>query len=53
MPAAQTTLSFRPDKACERGQLKIEADEWFVDFDTQRSLTELRDRLLEETFANE
>jgi flagellar biosynthesis/type III secretory pathway protein FliH len=47
------TLTFRPEKTCERGQLKIEADEWFIEFDTQRSLTELRERLLEETFANE
>jgi flagellar biosynthesis/type III secretory pathway protein FliH len=46
-------FTFRPDKACERGQLKIEVDERFIDFDTQRSLMELRDRLLEETFANE
>jgi flagellar biosynthesis/type III secretory pathway protein FliH len=50
---ARTVLTFRADKACERGQLKVEADEWFVEFDTQRSLTELRDRLQEETFANE
>jgi flagellar biosynthesis/type III secretory pathway protein FliH len=48
-----STLTFRPEKGCERGQVKIEADDWFIDFDTQRSLTELRDRLLEETFANE
>ena len=39
-------LTFRAEKACERGQVKIEADEWFIEFDTQRSLTELRDRLL-------
>jgi flagellar biosynthesis/type III secretory pathway protein FliH len=50
---SRTALTFRTEKACERGQLKIEADDWFVEFDTQRSLTELRDRLLEETFANE
>lgn len=53
LPTPQTALTFRAEKACERGQLKIEADEWFVEFDTQRSLMELRDRLLEETFANE
>ena len=46
-------LTLRPEKACERGQVKIEADEWFIEFDTQRSLAELRERLLEETFANE
>src|ERR1700722_3522220 len=48
LAAFQSALTFRADKACERGQLKIEADEWFVEWDTQRSLTELRDRLLEE-----
>ena len=53
LTAFQSALTFRADKACARGQLKIEADEWFVEWDTQRSLTELRDRLLEETFAHE
>ncbi len=51
--SAAAMLTYRPEKTCERGQLKVEADEWFIDFDTQRSLTELRDRLLEESFANE
>jgi hypothetical protein len=46
-------FTFRPEKVGARGQLKIEADEWFIEFDTQRSLAELRDRLLEETFTNE
>ena len=46
-------LTFRPEKGGSRGQLKIEADEWFVEWDTQRSVAELRDALLEETFADE
>jgi flagellar biosynthesis/type III secretory pathway protein FliH len=50
---AGSAFTFRAEKACERGQVKIEADDWFIEFDTQRSLTELRERLLEETFANE
>jgi flagellar biosynthesis/type III secretory pathway protein FliH len=53
LAASRSELTFRTEKACGRGQLKIEADEWFIEWDTQRSLTELRDRLLEETFANE
>ena len=53
LKAAQDTLTLRPEKGCERGQVKIEAGECFAEWDTQRSLTELRERLLEETFANE
>jgi flagellar biosynthesis/type III secretory pathway protein FliH len=49
----RSALTFRAVKSGVRGVLKIEADDWFVQWDTQRSLTELRDRLLEETFANE
>ncbi len=44
-------LHFRPDETCERGRFKIESDDWFVEWDTQRCLTELRSALLEELFA--
>ena len=49
----RTMLTFRPERDGRRGVLKVEADEWFVEWDTQRSLADLRDALLEETFADE
>lgn len=52
-PATEIVLTFRPDVTCPRGQLKIEADDWFAEFDTERALTELRDRLREVAFASE
>jgi flagellar biosynthesis/type III secretory pathway protein FliH len=45
-------LKFRNEEAGERGKFKIEATDWFVEWDTQRCLTELRSALLEETFAD-
>lgn len=47
---AEPAISFRAEPGCERGKVKIDANDWFVDFDTQRSLSDLRDRLLEEVF---
>ena len=44
-------LHFRPDETGVRGRFKMESDDWFVEWDTQRSLAELRTALLEETFA--
>ncbi len=35
-------MTFRPEETLQRGQLKLEADEWFVDWDTHRCLAELR-----------
>lgn len=46
-------LTFRAETTYERGQLRLESDEWFIDWDTRRALAELRDALLEETFADE
>ena len=44
-------LRFRPDETCARGRFKIESDDWFMEWDTQRCLTEMRTALLEEIFA--
>jgi flagellar biosynthesis/type III secretory pathway protein FliH len=52
VPSVQADLAFRVEKGRMRGQLKIETEDLFVDFDPQRSLNELRERLLEETFAD-
>jgi flagellar biosynthesis/type III secretory pathway protein FliH len=46
-------LTLRPDESCVRGQLKLEADDWFIEWDTQRSLAEMRAALLDETFTDE
>ena len=46
-------LTFRHDEGCERGQLKVEADDWFIEWDTPRCLAEMRAALLEETFMDE
>jgi flagellar biosynthesis/type III secretory pathway protein FliH len=46
-------LTFRAEDNLKRGQLKLEADEWFAEWDTQRSLAELRAALLEQTFGDE
>ncbi len=46
-------LTFREDEACVRGQLRVEADDWFIDWDTPRSLAEIRAALLDETFTDE
>lgn len=45
-------LSFHAEKDACRGELKLEADEWFVEWDTQRSLAELRESLSQEIFAD-
>ena len=39
----QQVLTFRQEKPLPRGQLEVEADEWFIEWDTQRSLAELRE----------
>ena len=46
------SLTFQADDACERGRLKLEADDLFVEWDTQRSLVELRGLLLDEIFTD-
>ncbi len=46
-------LTFRPEETLQRGQFKLEADEWFIEWDTARSLADLRAALLEETFTDE
>jgi flagellar biosynthesis/type III secretory pathway protein FliH len=46
-------LTLRQDEGCVRGQLKLEADDWFIEWDTQRSLAEMRAALLDETFMDE
>ena len=46
-------LAFHPEKGAGRGELKLDADEWFVEWDTQRSLAELRGALIDEVFADE
>jgi flagellar biosynthesis/type III secretory pathway protein FliH len=44
-------LSFQRDDACPRGRLKLETDELFLEWDTQRSLAEVRHALLEEIYT--
>jgi flagellar biosynthesis/type III secretory pathway protein FliH len=52
MPERSTELlAFHPDESCPRGRLKLETDELFIEWDTQRSLTEIRGVLLEETYS--
>jgi flagellar biosynthesis/type III secretory pathway protein FliH len=46
-------LTLRQDEGCGRGQMKLEADDWFIEWDTQRSLAELRAALIDETFTDE
>ena len=46
-------LKLRPDSNLERGRLKLESDEWFVEWDTNRALAELRGVLLEEIVTEE
>ena len=46
--ADRPALKLRPDPSVERGRLKLESDEWFVEWDTNRALAELRYVLLEE-----
>jgi flagellar biosynthesis/type III secretory pathway protein FliH len=52
-PSHRDLLKFRADETCERGRFKVESPDWFVEWDTQRALKELRTALLEETFAEE
>ena len=46
-------LTFRPEATLKRGQFKLEADEWFTEWDTNRALADLRAALMEETFTDE
>jgi hypothetical protein len=45
-------LTFEADPSFQRGRVKLEADEMFVDWDPQRSLAELRNLLLEAASAD-
>jgi flagellar biosynthesis/type III secretory pathway protein FliH len=49
----RTLLTFRREDTFQRGHWKLEADDWFVEWDVSRSLSELRAALLEETFLDE
>jgi flagellar biosynthesis/type III secretory pathway protein FliH len=49
----RSMLAFRREESCQRGQWKLEADEWFMEWDVSRSLAELRAALLEETFMDD
>lgn len=51
--ACREILTLRPDENRARGQLSVEADDWFVEWDTPRSLAEMRAALLDETFTDE
>jgi flagellar biosynthesis/type III secretory pathway protein FliH len=46
-------LTFRREETFQRGQWKLEADDWFLECDVPRCLAELRAALLEETFMDE
>jgi flagellar biosynthesis/type III secretory pathway protein FliH len=46
-------LVLRPDEACQRGQIKLETDELFIAWNTQRCLAELRAALLEQTYMDD
>lgn len=46
-------MSLRADPALARGHLKIETDEWFLEWDTKRSLNELHDLLQENIVAED
>lgn len=47
----QPALAYQPDAGCERGRLKLEAGDLFVEWDTQRCLAEIRDLLLNDVFT--
>ena len=44
------SLIFQADEALTRGHLKLEAEDWFVEWSTSRSLADLREALLDETW---
>jgi len=44
-------LNFQRDDSCPRGRLKLETDELFIEWDTARSLAEIRGVLLEEIYS--
>jgi len=46
-------LVLRADATLQRGQLKIETDEWFLEWDTRRSASELHDLLQEAIVSDE
>jgi flagellar biosynthesis/type III secretory pathway protein FliH len=46
-------LAFRREESFQRGQWKLEAGDWFMEWDVSRSLAELRAALLEETFTDD
>jgi len=48
--APRSALKLVGDATYARGQMKFEADDWLVEWDTARSLAELRNALLEETW---
>lgn len=47
----QPALTYQADPACERGRLKLESGDLFVEWDTQRCLAEIRDLLLNDVFT--
>jgi flagellar biosynthesis/type III secretory pathway protein FliH len=49
--AWRESLTFHPDPASSRGRLVLEADELFVEWDTQKSLAEMRTLLLDQIFT--
>jgi flagellar biosynthesis/type III secretory pathway protein FliH len=46
-------LTLRREETLQRGQIKLEADELFIAWDTPRCLAELRAALLEETYMDD
>ena len=46
-------LVMRREEDFKRGQIKVETDECFMEWDTNRCLAELRSALLEETLLDE
>ncbi len=46
-------MTLQVDETCNRGQWKLDSDDWFMEWDTQRGLTELRELLIEETYSDD
>lgn len=49
LKGVRETLTLKNDGSLPRGHLKLEADDWFAEWNTATALTELRGILLEET----
>jgi flagellar biosynthesis/type III secretory pathway protein FliH len=52
LKACRDTMTLRADMDIARGQLRLDAGEFFVEWDTARTLAELRSTLLETTFTD-